>query len=237
MRIKELHLGDEKYPIKLSRRLNKKAPKTLYCMGNLELLELQGIGFCGSREASEKAIYAAEACTQELIANDMVAVSGYARGVDEAVHLAALKSGGTTIIVLPEGIDHFTIRKSLESAWDWERVLVISEFEPTAGWQAFRAMQRNSTIIGLSEAMIVVEAREKGGTMEAGKQTLKLQRPLFTLSYKDPSTSGGNLELQKKGAKPLGKHPKTDKPNMQRVFEAICKLVGYSNPSYQPSFL
>lgn len=63
--------------------------------------------------------------------------------------------------VLPEGINHFRIKKILAGFWDWNRVLVISQFEPEDSWQTFRAMTRNQLIIALSHAMVVIEASEK----------------------------------------------------------------------------
>jgi len=232
----KITLDSKSYPTRLSERLGDKAPSKLYCMGNMGILDMAGIGFCGSREASKKAIQTAEDCTSEIVSHNMVAVSGYARGVDEAVHLAALRNGGYTLIVLPEGIETFKVKSSLKEVWDWKRVLVVSEFEPKAGWQVFRAMQRNLTIIGLSEAMIVVEARNKGGTIQAGRQTLNLKRPLFTISYKDnPKEASGNLELQKKGAQSLGKNPETNRPNMAKVFHTIANWAGLTRPMYQHS--
>ena len=58
-------------------------------------------------------------------------------------HDTALKNGLSTIIVLPEGISHFSIRKELQPVWDINRVLVISEFLPSDQWMEGRAMQRN----------------------------------------------------------------------------------------------
>ncbi len=213
------------YPERLRLRLGKKAPETLWCMGNLDLLKSAGIGFCGSRDASEKAILAARDCASQVAAEGMVAVSGYARGVDEAVHAQALESNGSTIVVMPEGINHFKIKRELAKIWDWSRVLVLSEFEPEDTWQAYRAMQRNQTIIGLSQAMIVVEARDKGGTIEAGRQALRMQTPLFALSFgEEASYRAGNRELQEKGAIPLKKSRSRDEANMARVFDTIAKV-------------
>lgn len=61
------------------------------------------------------------------------------------------KCGASTIIVLPEGIESFRIKKELEDIWDWNRILVLSEFMHHDKWTAGRAMLPNNTIIGLSE--------------------------------------------------------------------------------------
>ena len=57
----------------------------------------------------------------QLSGLDIAVVSGYASGVDIQTHYWALKSGGTTIIVLPEGINKFYIKKELKDVWDWNR--------------------------------------------------------------------------------------------------------------------
>ena len=111
-------------------------------MGNVALLDSPGIGFCGSRKASEKGLQTAEECATQVAALGLTVISGNAVGVDAIAHRAALQAGGTTVLVLPEGIDHFRVRRELRPVWDWSRVLVVSQFEPSAAWKAFRAMNR-----------------------------------------------------------------------------------------------
>ena len=69
-------------------------------------------------------------------------------------------------------------------------------------------MQRNRTICGLVQALIVIEAGTSGGTWEAGLEALRLGVPLFVLDYSDPAPSGkGNPLLVNKGGKPLPCRP------------------------------
>ena len=92
-------------------------------------------------------------------------------------------------------------------------------------------MQRNQTIIGLSQAMIVVEARDKGGTIEAGRQALRMQTPLFALSFGEEAPyRAGNRELQEKGAIPLKKSKSRDEANMTPVFNKIAQVSIMPNP-------
>lgn len=51
-------------------------------------------------------------------------------------------------------------------------MLVVSEFDPQAKWMVSRAMKRNSTLIALSQAMLVIEAGEKGGSLDAGLKSI-----------------------------------------------------------------
>ena len=189
----EITREDDRFPSELIALLGKRAPDRLSLLGNLDLLQRHSISFCGARNASEKGIEAAVLCARTAVKNDFVITSGNARGVDRATHREALSSGGTTILVLPEGIEHFRIAPELRDVWDWERVLVVSQFDPRAPWKAYHAMDRNKVIMALSCAMIVVEAGEKGGTRAAGEDALELRIPLFAIDYGfDETIAPGN---------------------------------------------
>ena len=193
-------------------------PPTLTVRGNIALLDLPGLGFCGSRKASQKGLEAAWDCADQAARQGFVVVSGNAAGVDSQAHLAALKAGGSTILVLPEGIDHFRVRRAFKTVWDWGRVLVISQFEPEAIWRHYRAMSRNELIIALSRAVIVIEAGEKGGTLAAGLSTLKSQKPLFVANYEAiEEQAPGNARLLSMGAHRLSRSRRTGRANIARL--------------------
>jgi DNA protecting protein DprA len=170
--IKTLKRGSPDYPKRLEVVLDDKAPPILYAWGNLKLLEKPAVGFCGSRDASEESIVATADTAKQIADLGWVVVSGHARGVDTKAHLAALQNGGSTIIVAPEGLLNFKLRQELKKIAKPEQILIISEFDPKARWSVINAMTRNRTIIGLSDAMILVEARMEGGTFQAGETTL-----------------------------------------------------------------
>jgi DNA processing protein len=107
-------------------------------------------------------------------------VSGGAKGVDIAAHKTALTHGGTTTVVLAEGILQYRMRHELRDIFDPARTLVVSEFFPEDPWIAGRAMQRNRTICALSRALVLIEARTTGGTFAAGEAALAMGVPLFT---------------------------------------------------------
>lgn len=216
--------GEKAYPPALTRLLCGKAPAVLYCLGNLSLLGKPAVGFCGSRKASAKGLGVAADCATQLVKRGFVVASGYAAGVDYTAHKAALEAGGRTIMVLPEGIEHFRIRKTLAEDWDWDRVLVVSQFPPSAGWKAFRAMERNNLIIALSRAMIVIEAGSTGGTLHAGKSTLKMGLPLYVVEYGDMATEApGNAELLAMGGTAVRKNPQMGIANVEQVMRAASK--------------
>lgn len=173
--------------------------------GNIDLLKAQtpSLGFCGARNVSEKGLKATAEFSKIASNEGIVIVSGNARGVDEAAHYACLENDGYTILVLPEGINHFRPRMRLREVWDWARVLVISQFAPDAPWSIGRAMARNKLVIALSNAILVVEAGEKGGTLDAGIKSIKSERPLLIADYEGiPKTATGNKLLESKGGIP-----------------------------------
>lgn len=224
IKIQSIDINSTIYPSKLKDILKKHTPKCLYCLGNLDLLTKDSVGFCGSRHASAKGITVAKDCVEQLVERNYSIVSGNASGIDFTTHFTALKNNGNTILVLPEGINNFKIKKDLETVWNWERALVISEFHPDAIWRSYQAMQRNSTIIALSQAMIVIEAREKGGTLEAGKTALRLGCTTYVVEYSDiDNLAPGNKILLNKGAIALKKSSYTQRANISRIFDDYVK--------------
>jgi DNA processing protein len=211
-------ITDKNYPICLNNTLKDDAPILLTMRGNADLLASTTVGFCGSRKASRKGLETAEDCADQLAKLQLVVTSGYANGVDLAAHTSALKSGGSTIIVLPEGMLKFRFRPEIRDLWDWKRILVISQFLPGVPWRARQAMVRNKTIIGLSHVMVVIESGQTGGTMEAGRSALELRRPLYAAMYEDmPKSAIGNRQLLNMGAKPLMKSKSSGRASLDRL--------------------
>ena len=220
---------DNDYPTAL-KLLNTNAPSIIAYKGNIGLLNNKKIGFCGSRKASEKGLSVAGDISNQVVKKNVTVVSGYASGIDQKTHYESLKSGGTTIIVLPMGINQFKIKKYLTDVWDWNRVLVISEYLPNAIWSVSRAMQRNTTIIALSDIMVLIEAKETGGSIDAGYKTLSLNKPLFAPIYQGlPDIAKGNQILLRKGALPLKKKRETMRANLDLVFSYLGKKTKTEN--------
>jgi DNA processing protein len=198
--VSALLLGDADYPAALAA--SRAAPPVLFARGACELLREPGIGMCGSRHAAEASLHAAQACSQTVAARHLNLVSGYARGVDMVTHVGALAHGGTTVIVLPEGIQRFRVRRGeLADVWDPSRVVVVSQFSPNQPWNAGAAMARNAVISGLSQALVVVEAGETGGTLAAGLHALERGQPVIALQFDEEPA--GNRILLEKGALPV----------------------------------
>ncbi|MCU1592154.1 MAG: hypothetical protein JWP11_3410 [Frankiales bacterium] len=190
--------GDDRYPDRLASAPG--APPLIFFWGNAELLSQRGLSMCGSRHVSDLGLQAASICGGEVARRGMVVMSGYARGVDEATHLAALEQGGCTVVVLAEGIDHFRRKRTYPPEhFTPERVCAVSQFPPSQPWTAGGAMTRNAVIVGLGLALVVVEAGERGGTLAAGEHALKVGRRVLALDF-DAHTPVGNRMLLERGA-------------------------------------
>ena len=213
--------GTSAYPNHLADALGRQAPPVLFAMGNLDLLRMRAVGFCGSRKASDKGLSVAAECAGVLAAKGINVVSGYAHGVDLAAHRSALEAGGVTTIVLAEGILGFKAKSDVKNLLNDENHLVVSTYSPRLPWSARQAMARNRIICGLSNAMIVVESGDKGGTFEAGKAALELRRPLFVVDYAQPAPSAsGNKYFIERGAEPLRRNL-SGQANLEGVLKAI----------------
>jgi len=199
-----------------------KAPRLLHCLGNLDLLVSKTIGFSGSRKASARGLDLAEAYAGQFAREGWTVVSGYATGLDEVSHRAALAAGGSTILVLPHGLDGFRLRPELRKLWDWRRTLVVSQFEHQKPFQAFRAIQRNAVIAGLSRGVLVFEPGSLGGTLNTGMTTLALKIPLFAAVYQGmPPTAVGHRLLLARGGWPVDMDGETVSCQLRKITEVM----------------
>jgi DNA processing protein len=240
--LKEAGIGiitrfDSNYPSRLKTVLAKQAPPVLFVRGNQSLLNAPGVGFCGSRKASDRGLSAAADCADQLAISHINVVSGNATGVDSETHISALKAGGTTTLVIPEGILRHRIRNSLANVWDDNRALVVSEFPPNLSWNVSSAMKRNQTICGLSAAMILIEAGETGGSIQAGRECLRLSIPLFAAVYEGmPPFATGNQLLLEQGAYPLKRNRETGRAQLNAVFAAVSEALAIGKPQAELLF-
>ena len=219
--IKIITLDSKYYPRQLINNLDAAAPPLLFCGGKLDLLNALNVSIVGSRDVSKGGIDFTKKISKELALSGFNIVSGYAKGVDTLAHLAALENDGTTIFVLSYGLYDFKKKKDFSDVKWTDNILALSEFSPESKWLASNAMIRNKTIVGLSNAVLVVQAGpekdEKGnmsGTFNSGKIALKYNIPLFVLSPLIVDDAKGNKDLIKQGAIEI---------NLENALETIKK--------------
>ena len=202
--------------------VRKNLPPVLFVRGPADLMTVSSVGFCGSRSATERGLAVATDISEQVTSHSLNVVSGGAKGVDIIAHRTALSRGGTTAVVLAEGILQYRMRQELRDVFDPARTLVVSEFFPDDRWIPGRAMQRNRTICALSRALVLIEARSTGGTFAAGEAALGMGVPLFTADYSAQHESNdGNRILLERGAVRLRQSRATGKANLAKLFEVV----------------
>jgi DNA processing protein len=191
---------DEEYPAPLSEIPDP--PFVLYTAGNLERFRLPAVGVVGSRAATRYGRDVAARLSRELALAGVTVVSGFARGVDEAAHQAALSTPGGTIAVLGCGLDveypreHAALKKSISS-----RDLLVSEFPPGTEPRPQNFPVRNRIIAGLCAGVVIVEASRRSGSLITARLANEFGRDVFAVPGSVFSqTSIGTHELLRDGA-------------------------------------
>lgn len=213
---------DPEYPRQLKATLGNQCPPVLFAKGNLDLLFTNSVGFCGSRKVSNKGLSITEKCACQLVERGITVVSGYASGTDMAAHVSAMENGGNTVFVLAEGIFRSSQKQNVRDLLTGKNHVFISKYLPDQVWNVGNAMKRNSIIIGLSKAMILVESGKTGGTFAAGEESLSRGIPLFVVDYEKPEVSAeANPFFIEKGGFPI--RGNNGIPNLSRVFQLVEK--------------
>ena len=224
-RIRILPYDDPDYPLAFSRISDM--PLVLYCTGDPRWLnEPAAVGMVGTRKPTEYGLRAAEDIGRGLARAGAIIVSGLADGLDSAGHRAAVKNDCPTIAVMGVPIDrtypvaNAALRQQIE-----RKGCVISEYPPYSeyiGPTCF--LQRNRLIAALSSAILVVEAREKSGTMSTVAHAERYGKPVYAVpgSIYSPNSTGTNGLLRDGRARAvagaadllaaLGLHPRQAAP-------------------------
>ncbi len=159
-----LFFTDKKYPERL--KVIEDAPSLLYYKGNKNLNAPKTVGIVGTRQATTYGKELVERICQELVPHDALIISGLAYGIDIQAHKCALKNGLCTIGIMGSGMDVIypavhkdTAKKMINQGG----LLTENPFGTKPDAHNFPA--RNRIIAGLCDALIVVEAAERGGAL------------------------------------------------------------------------
>ncbi len=183
-------------------------PFVLYGIGSADVLNAQfALGVVGSRKMTDYGrTQLKRLLGGVLIDKNVTVVSGMARGIDALAHLEALNVGSKTIAVLGNGVD---VCYPIQNRLLYRRILedgsaIISEYFPgTQPMVGFFPM-RNRIIAALSDALFVVEAGIKSGTLITASAALNYGKNLGVLPGRvDMPNSLGALKLIKDGAEPI----------------------------------
>jgi len=194
----------------LGRGLNylerKYAPNELYVEGVMKLpLRDPRVSIIGTRNPSPNGQNVTRMIVERLVKEGIIVVSGLARGIDTVAHATAIERGGKTIAVLGTPLNRFypPENKDLQLKIMKEH-LAITQFSPNHVTIPSDFLKRDRTIALISNATIIVEAKQSGGTVFTGWEAIRLGRPLFI--WKDTYDNPNLLwmqEMKKNGAKRL----------------------------------
>ncbi|MGM8364151.1 DNA-processing protein DprA [Virgibacillus sp. W0181] len=196
-------------------------PIILYANGNVSLLNhTPSISVIGTRNPSRDAFSKMEYIIRPLVDNNWLIVSGMAKGIDSYAHQIALKYGGHTIAVLGGGFEHIYPKQNIHLFRQISRKgLVLSEYSPSVAPQKYHFPERNRIISGLSFGTLVVEAKERSGTMITVDQALEQGREVYALpgSPLDPQTKGCHQMIQEGAKLVIGSEDITEDWNRLRI--------------------
>ena len=154
---------DKEYPSRLRSISNM--PYALYYLGELPKDNIPSVAIIGARNCSEYGRYVAESFGESLALAGINGISGMALGIDGIGQRGALEAGGATYAVLGSGVDVCYPRENLDLYRGIpQKGGVISCFPLGSEPQRRFFPERNKIVAGLSDAVLVIEARQKSGT-------------------------------------------------------------------------
>lgn len=202
------------YPILKTRKNDPRYPKallhisdppeTIYHVGNLPSDGEKLVAIVGTRRATREGRDIAKNIACDLAKSGVVVVSGLALGIDGAAHEGALRSGGKTIAVLGNGLQEIYPRTHERLGLEIFKSggAIISEYPEGTEALPYHFLERNRIVSGLSEAVVVIEAPARSGSLVTAKCALEQGREVFVI----PGPLGhpnydGSYELIRNGAR------------------------------------
>lgn len=193
---------DKKYPEKLKKIYDM--PICLYVKGNTEILNKCSIAIVGCRNNTTYGEQVTNKLVAELVNKDIVIVSGLAKGIDSISHKATVNKKGKTIAVIGSGLDKLYPMENLNLVKEIIKNdgAIITEYPIGTNPEKINFPARNRIISGLSDGVLVVEAKKKSGTMITVDFALDQGKQVFSIPGNITSkNSEGTNELIKEGAK------------------------------------
>ncbi|HEX7848354.1 MAG TPA: DNA-processing protein DprA [Sphingomonas sp.] len=193
--------ADADYPRRLKVRLREDAPPVLYGCGDIRLLDNGGLAVVGSRDVDPALIDYTQSVGALAARAGRAIVSGGAKGIDQAAMRGALDAGGQVCGVLADSLEKTAMQREHRNMLLDGRLVLMSPYDPGAGFDVDHAIQRNKLIHALADASLVISAEvDKGGAWTGAVEQLDRLRfvPIYVRSIGAPSR--GLDALLKKGA-------------------------------------
>lgn len=213
--------ADAQYPRRLKKHLAEKSPAVLYGCGDAGLLNTGGLVVVGSRHVNDALIEYAMNVGRLAARSGKTIVSGGARGIDQAAMRGALEAGGNAIGMLACDLQKTAMKRENRNLLLNGQLVLISPYDPSAGFNKGHAMERNKYIYALADTSLVVSSDEnKGGTWAGATEQLDKFKfvPVYVRSTGE--TSAALEALRAKGALPWPNPQETDE--FQRVFDVVA---------------
>lgn len=195
-----LYFTSEEYPEKLKHCID--SPILLFQSGNINLNQQHIISVVGARKITTHGISFCERLIEELAAFNPVIISGFAYGTDITAQKAAMKNNLQTIGCLAHGLNQMYPKTHKRYVAEAEsNGGFITDFWSSAAFDRNNFLKRNRIIAGLSEATIVIESAEKGGSLVTADIANSYNRDVFAVP-------GRTTDSQSLGCNNLIKHHK-----------------------------
>lgn len=197
-----ISIQDNEYPQILKEIYDP--PISLYIRGDSHILNQPGVAIVGCRECTEYGKQVAKYFSYQLANEGVCIISGLAKGIDAYSHIGCLGANGKTIAVVGNGLDTIYPKENLELA---RKILekggaIVSEYPLGTKPDRMNFPARNRIISGMSKGILVVEAKEKSGTLLTVDFALEQGRDVFVVPGNINSVcSVGTNDLIKQGAK------------------------------------
>ena len=173
-------ISDPRYPEQLKHIST--APYALYVKGKLPNKNKKTIAIVGARECSPYGECMAKKFAKSLAQAGVQIISGMARGIDGFAQRGALEAGGESYAILGCGVDVCYPRDAIELYMDLqEQGGIISEFPVGATPLPQHFPARNRIISGLADAVLVIEAKEKSGSLITADMALEQGKDVYAL--------------------------------------------------------
>jgi len=176
---------DEEFPQSLKEIDDP--PPLFYFKGEFPLSNGMFVAVVGTHNATYEGIRDVTEIGKKLVEKNGVVVSGLARGIDTGAHLGALAKEGKTYAVLGSGLNNIYPRENLNLSVEISKNgAILTEYPLNARVNVGQLMARNRIVVGLSQAVIVVETEDNtSGTMDAAKKAVDQGKPLFVVTRED----------------------------------------------------
>ena len=200
--IEIISINSKYYPTKLKQLHDR--PICLYVLGNKKILNDFSLAIIGCRENTKYGEIVAKKLSYEIAKKKITTVSGLAIGIDSIAHLATLDANGKTIAVIGSGLDIIYPYKNTNLA---NRIIknggvIVSEYIIGTEPKRLNFPARNRIISGLTNGVVVIEAKKKSGTMITVDFALEQGKEVFAVPGNILSkNSEGTNEIIKQGAK------------------------------------